>query len=630
MHRRIWECGKTHKCIELHGKQCYSKKRYTLNLRFTIHVIIVTILVRKKGNTMIKVSNLSFSFPQKELYNNISLTLEEAQHCAFIGTSGSGKSTLIEILIDPERHLFDGKLEIDPNCRIGYVSQFSQVDKTKEITVYEYMRQDFIKIQNEITSICTEMETSSDMDALLEKYQLALDALDLMGGDDFESNINKQLNLANLMKLKDLSVSEVSGGEFKLIQVIKEMLTNPDLIIMDEPDVFLDFENLNALKKLINSHKGMLLVVTHNRYLLNHCFNKILHLENTELQEFDGRYIEYNFSLLQSKIDLQELSVADAEEIERNENLVNNLREIATNNADAARGRALKARVKFTERLEARKIKAPFVEIKQPDISFDIDNQIEDEVVIKVNNYSVAFDELLLDNVSFEIKSTDKVAIIGPNGTGKTTLLREIFKNNHASIEINADARVGYLSQIQGEILNGSNTILEEFIDAGFQTYDEARAYLSSYGFEGEIVDQKIESLSGGEKNLLQIAKIAASQANVLLLDEPTSHLDTYSQIALERAIENYKGAILMISHDFYSVVNGMDYVLIIADKSITKMSMEAFREMIYTSHFDQDYLEMEQKKKAVEMKIELALKETNFELAKVWVDELEGLIKLL
>lgn len=579
---------------------------------------------------MIKVSNLSFSFPQKELYNNISFTLEEAQHCAFIGTSGSGKSTLIDILIDPERHLFDGKLEIDPNCRIGYVSQFSQVDKTKEITVYEYMRQDFIKIQNEITSICTEMETSSDMDALLEKYQSALDALDLMGGDDFESNINKQLNLANLMKLKDLSVSDLSGGEFKLIQVIKEMLTNPDLIIMDEPDVFLDFENLNALKKLINSHKGMLLVVTHNRYLLNHCFNKILHLENTELQEFDGRYIDYNFSLLQSKIDLQELSVADAEEIERNENLVNNLRAIASNDADAARGRALKARVKFTERLEARRIKAPFVEIKQPNINFGMDNKIEDAVVIKVNHYSVAFDELLLENVSFEIKSTDKVAIIGPNGTGKTTLLREIFKNNHPSIEINEEAKVAYLSQVQGEMLNGSNTILEEFIDAGFETYDEARTYLSSYGFEGEIVDQKIESLSGGEKNLLQLAKISATQANVLLLDEPTSHLDTYSQLALERAIEDYKGAILMISHDFYSVVNGMDYVLIIEDKTITKMSMQTFREMIYASHFDQHYLDTEQKKKAVEMKIELALKDTNFELAKVWVDELEALIKLL
>lgn len=579
---------------------------------------------------MIKVDNLSFSFPQKELYTNISFTLEEAQHCAFIGTSGSGKSTLIDILMDPERYLFEGKLEIDPTCNIRHVSQFPQFDKTKETTVFEYIGEEFIKIQNEITAICTEMETASDMDALLEKYQLALDTFDSIGGADFESNINKKLNLANLMKLKDLRVSDLSGGEFKLIQVMKEMLSSPDLMIMDEPDVFLDFENLNALKNLINSHKGMLLVVTHNRYLLNHCFNKILHLENMEIQEFDGRYIEYNFSLLQTKIELQEIAVAEQEEIERYDNIIDNLRAIATYNSEASRGRALKARVRFQERLEARRIKAPFVDIKQPNISFGIENEIEDTIVINVNNYRVTFDELLLDNVNFEIKSTDKVAIIGPNGTGKTTLLRDIFKNNHDLIEINADVKVAYLSQIQGEVLKDSNTILEEFIDAGFKTYDEVRSYISNYGFEGEIVNQKIASLSGGEKNMLQLAKVSASKANVLLLDEPTSHLDTYTQIALEKAIEDYKGAILMISHDFYSVVNGMDYVLIIDDKTIRKMSMRKFRQMIYASHFDRDYLENEQNKKSIEMKIELALKDTNFELAKVLVDELEELIKLL
>lgn len=579
---------------------------------------------------MIKVDNLSFSFPQKELYKDISFTLEEAQHCAFIGTSGSGKSTLIDILIDPERYLFDGKLEIDPNCRIGYVSQFSQVDNAKETTVFEYIGEEFTRIQDEITAICTEMETSTDVDSLLEKYQLALDAFESMGGDDFESNMNKKLNLANLMKLKDLRVSDLSGGEFKLIQVMKEMLSSPDLMIMDEPDVFLDFENLNALKKLINSHKGMLLVVTHNRYLLNHCFNKIIHLENMELQEFDGRYIEYNFSLLQTKIESQELAVAEQEEIERNDTIIDNLRAIATYNSEASRGRALKARVKFQERLEARRIKAPFVDIKQPNIHFGIDHEMEDTVVVSVNNYSAAFDELLLHHVSFEIKSTDKVAIIGANGTGKTTLLREIFKNNHESIEIHADVNVAYLSQHQGETLKDSNTILDEFIDAGFTTYDEIRAYLSSYGFEGEILNQKIESLSGGEKNMLQLAKVSASQANVLLLDEPTSHLDIYSQLALEKAIEDYKGAILMISHDFYSVVNGMDYVLIIDDKTIRKMSMRKFRQMIYASHFNKDYLATEQQKKSIEMKIELALKDTDFELAKVLVDELEELIKLL
>ncbi|MGG4403774.1 ATP-binding cassette domain-containing protein [Paenibacillus amylolyticus] len=579
---------------------------------------------------MIKVENLSFSFPQKELYKNISFTFEEAQHCAFIGTSGSGKSTLIDILMDPERYLFEGKLEIDPDCRIGYVSQFLQVDKTKEMTVFEYIAEEFIKIQDEITAIYAEMATTSDMDSLMEKLQLALDAFEAMDGDNFEKNINKQLNLANLMKLKDLSISAVSGGEFKLIQVMKEMLNRPDFMIMDEPDVFLDFENLNALKKLINTHKGILLVVTHNRYLLNHCFNKIIHLENTELQEFDGRYIDYNFSLLQSKIELQEIAVAEAEEIERYDHIIDNLREIATYNSEASRGRALKARVKFQERLEARRIKEPFVDIKQPNIRFGIDKEMEDTVVVNVNNYNVSFDELLLENVNFEIKSTDKVALIGPNGTGKTTLLREIFKNNQDSIEINADVKVAYLSQVQGEMLKDSNTILNEFIDSGFQTYDEIRSYLPNYGFEGEILDQKIESLSGGEKNMLQLAKVSASQANVLLLDEPTSHLDIYTQIALEKAIEDYKGAIIMISHDFYSVVNGMDYVLIIEDKTISKMSIEEFRQMIYASHFDENYLENEQKKKSVEMKIELALKDTNFELAKSLVDELEKLIKLL
>jgi ATP-binding cassette, subfamily F, member 3 len=579
---------------------------------------------------MIKVDNLSFSFPQKELYKKISFTLEEAQHCAFIGRSGSGKSTLIDILMDPEKYMFDGVVEMEPTCRIGYVSQFSQLDKTKETTVFEYLGEKFIKIQNEMTSICTEMETSSDIDSLLERYQQTIDEFNSIGGDDFESNINKKLNLANLIKKKDLIVSELSGGEFKLIQVIKEMLSSPDLIIMDEPDVFLDFENLNALKNLINFYKGILLVVTHNRYLLNHCFNKILHLENMELQEFNGRYIDYNFSLLQTKIELQELTIDDDKEIERNENLIIRLREIATYNSEASRGKALKARVKIQERLEARRIKAPFIDIKQPNISFDIDNEIEDTIVLKVNNYSVAYDELLLENVNFEIKSTDKVALIGSNGTGKTTLLREIFKNNHDSIEINGDAKVAYLSQLQGEMLNESNTILEEFIDAGFKTYHEIRSYISNYGFEGEIVDQKIGSLSGGEKNMLQLAKVSASKANLLLLDEPTSHLDTYSQIALEKAIDNYKGAILMISHDFYSIVNCMDYVLIIEDKTIRKMSIRKFRKMIYAGHFDRDYLEIEQKKKLVETKIELALKETDFARAKVLSQELEELIKLL
>ncbi len=206
-------------------------------------------------------------------------------------------------------------------------------------------------------------------------------------------------------------------------------------------------------------------------------------------------------------------------------------------------------------------------------------NKLEETIALKVNNYSVAFDEILLENVNFEIKSTNKVAIVSSNGTGKTTLLKEIFKNNNDSIEVNEQVQMAYLSQIQGKTLNDSNTILEEFLEAGFETYEDIKLHIFEYGFENEeILNQKIESLSGGEKNMLQLAKISASNANLLLLDEPTSHLDTYSQIALEKAIKNYNGAILMVSHDFYSIVNCMDYILIVEDKNIRRMNMKTFK----------------------------------------------------
>lgn len=579
---------------------------------------------------MIKVDKLSYSFPQKNLYNEISFTLEDNQHCAFIGMSGIGKSTLMNMIMDPEKYNFSGTIEITPGYKIGYVSQFAKSDEVLDMTVFEYIGYECLKLQEEIALICAEMETSDDIESLLEKYQEKLDEFDSLGGNDFESNINKKLNLADLLKYKDLKISEISGGEFKLVQVIKEMLNKLDLLIMDEPDVFLDFENLNSLRNLINTHNGTLLVITHNRFLLDHCFNKILHLENTELQEFDGSYSEYNFALLERKIELQELAAKDTEEIERNEKLIEQFREIASFVAEATRGNTVRARIKIQERLEARRVKTPFVFINQPKINLTTNNELEETIALKLNNYNVTFDDTLLENVSFEIKSNEKVAIIGPNGTGKTTLLRDIFKNTNNAIEINENIKMAYLSQHQSEVLNYSNTIMDEFLDSGFNTYTEVTEYLAGYGFEGEILNYKIESLSGGEKNMLQLAKIAASNANMLLLDEPTSHLDTYSQLALEKAINNYNGAIMMISHDIYSIINCMDYVLIIEDKSIRKMTMKKFKRMVYNIHFDRDYLELEQKKKQLESRISIALLNNDFESAKIVLEDLRKIIKLI
>lgn len=576
---------------------------------------------------MIKAENLSYSFPHKELYNQISFTLEDDVHCAFIGTNGTGKSTLVNMILHSDEYLYDGKLIIDVPGRIGYVSQFYNVEE-KEVTVFDYLSEEFVRLQNRINQICDAMGTAEDLEALMEEYQVALDEFNAIDGDFYESNIHKQLKVAGLSGYENQSLASLSGGEFKLVQVIREMMISPKFIIMDEPDVFLDFWHLNALRDLINSHKGTLLVITHNRYLLNHCFNKILHLENTEMQEFDGNYVDYNFALLQMKIEQQELAAADMEEIERNRKIVERLRNSATAIDSATRGRSLHARVSLLERLEARKTKSPFVDIKQPEILLHTEELPEGETVLEVEDYNVSFDREIMEHVSFSLQAGEKVAIVGPNGTGKTTLLRDIRRGENPAVNLGENVKMAYLSQIHGEVFDEKATVLKNFEDAGFDTDEQVTEYLKTYGFEKELVYSPVEELSGGEKNLLQLAKISRTRANLLLLDEPTSHLDTYSQLALEEAIRSYKGTVLMVSHDFYTVAGCVDYVLLTENKGLRKVSMRKFRKMIYADHFDRDYLEYEQKKKELENRIAFLLQAGKYEDAKKVSENLEQLIQ--
>ena len=542
---------------------------------------------------MIQVENLSYSFPTKELYKKVSFTLEDGAHCAFIGSNGTGKTTLVDMIIDPEKYLYDGKIIKSEECRIGYVNQFSKSEKDQEKTVFEFLSERFVENQMETAKVCDEMATAEDLEPVFARYQELMDLFQAMDGDNYESNIKKQLYLVGMTNHENTAISALSGGEYKLLQVMKEMLQQPNLLIMDEPDVFLDFENLNGLVELINSYKGTLLVITHNRYLLNHCFNKILHLEDTDIQEFDGNYTAYNFALLEKKIELQEMVAEEQEEIARAEKMVERLRAEATKMSIASLGRTVHAKQTYLDRLKARAIKEPFVEIRLPKITLPEVEVNPEEVVLSVNEYDVAFDESILENVSLELKAGEKVAIVGANGTGKTTMLRDIFKNSNPSIQIGEGVEIGFLSQLHGEMLDESKTVYEEFESLGFENKGAIAAYLAEYCFEADTLTQKIGQLSGGEQNLLQLAKISVGNANLLLLDEPTSHLDTYSQIALEKAVSEYKGAVLMVSHDFYNIVNCADYVLFVEEKSLRQMRIRSFRKKIYENHFNKDYLEL-------------------------------------
>ena len=558
---------------------------------------------------MINAEKLTFGFNSTTLFQNISFSLEENCHCALIGSNGAGKTTLMNLIREPDRYIFSGKLKLEGTGRIGYVSQFAIREGDQSVTVYDYLCQDFLALEQAINDVCLQMESAEDMDAVMERYQQLLDESDAVDADNCDVNIRRQLKLAELEDKAALELSSLSGGELKLVQVIRQMLRRPGLLIMDEPDVFLDFENLNGLRDLINAYKGTLLVVTHSRYLLNHCFDRIWHLENGDLQEFQGSFTEYSYSRLQKKIDLKVASLADEEEIQRISKLVEDLRELATEVSESQHGRTLKGKVSYLNRLLSRQIKAPFVEIRQPDIRLpEVDASEEPEVLLQLSNYSLSFEETLLEGVSFAVHSGEKVALVGANGTGKTSMLRQIWQNRDPAIHFSDNASPAFFSQLHAEILNEQSTIYEEFLAIGFETRAQVEAYLQGYCFDPDSLGRKVGQLSGGEKNLLQLAKLAAGSSNLLLLDEPSSHLDTFAQIALEEAIAAYRGAVLMVSHDFYTIVNCADTILLAENGTIRPMSARAFRKMIYKKHFSKEYLELELQKKDHETRIARSL----------------------
>lgn len=578
---------------------------------------------------MIQVEQLSFGFTAKDLYKDISFTLEAGQHCALIGSNGTGKSTLAEILIHSEEYLYDGKIVRDESCRIGYASQFSVGDKFQDRTVFEFLSERFTSLQKDIEAVCAAMTEAEDLDALYEQYQQLLDQNEAMDGDHYESKIRKSLAVAGMNDLAETKLVNISGGEYKMLQIMREMLLAPNLLVLDEPDVFLDFGNLGGLAQLINEYEGTMLVITHDRYLLNHCFNKILHLENGDLQEFDGTYSEYRCSILREKLALKLQNIEEQEEIARTQELVDILRKRATEKVNPVIGRSVNAKQSQLDRLVARQIKTPFIEIREPEIvlpKVNVEEAAEKKPVLMITDYQVSFEEDLLENVSFQLFAGEKAALIGANGTGKTTLIRDILQNDHPAIHIDENTKYACLSQLQEEGLDEGKTVFETLQDVGFATREDVRHCLARYCLQEECMNQKVSKLSGGEKNMLQIALLAASDAQLLILDEPTSHLDLYAQTALEKAIADYEGTVLMVTHDFYLAAGCADYILLVEDHTVMRMRMRKFRKMVYDKYFDSAYLETDRKKQELEAAITTAFKKNDLAAVDKLCGQLEEL----
>ncbi len=570
---------------------------------------------------MIEATNLSYSLPERYLFRGASFTIENGSHTVLIGCNGAGKTTLIDLLLHPDEYLFKGKVSLDGIRRVGYVNQFIEHEKDREISVYDYLCEDFDRMQARLDRLCEEF----DHEEAADEYQRLLDEFTAIDGYDHEINVRKKLRTAGLEGISDVRLSDISGGEYKLVQIIRQMLLLPDILVMDEPDVFLDFDNLKGLRELINTYPGTLLTATHNRYLLNLCFDKVLQIENESVQEYDGSFIDFGFTQLRMKIAMQEMSIKESDFIAFEESVVERLRDDASKHPDLKKGKTLRARVSYLERWKARHVGMPYIEDRTPEISLpEVSEETDAEYAVKVTDYAVSFAQPLLEKVSFTVLPGEKAALVGSNGTGKTTLLRDIMNLSNPAVSVHPAMKTAFLSQFLGETLDETKSVWDYAQSLGFVSERDAARYLEKYRFDADILCHRISTLSGGEKNLLQLAGIALSGSGLLLLDEPTSHLDLRSQLALEKAVNAYRGTVIMVSHDFYCIAGCMDYVLLAEDNTIRKMSIRAFRKMIYKRHFDSGYLELEQKKKELELQIEAALRVSDYARAQAICTELE------
>lgn len=533
---------------------------------------------------MIKFTGVSFGHPQKDLYDNISFSIEDGEHAVLIGSNGSGKTSLLRLIVDTDRYTYGGKIEKDENTRIAYVSQFI-AHETEPVSVFDYLARPFVALQKKADELCAKMESGKDFEAVCEAYQQCTDEMESVDFYDYEVNIRKELAVAGMADKENMTVDKISGGEFKLLSIMGAMLQKPGLLIMDEPDVFLDFANLIALTKLINRYDGTLLAVTHNRLLLNSCFNKVLHAENLALQEFPGTYAEYVKAMLETKIDMQEHFIRFDDFIQTQKDLIEKRRDAADELTDSSKGRQLRARVHYLQRLYVQRGEDPFIEEHHYDFRFPMAEREEGDIsagpVIALDDYTLAYDKPLLTGVSFEISRGDKVAIVGDNGTGKSSLLNEIYR----MMEEKGHVKIGMFRQI----------------------------------YDGDSP----EKLSGGEQNIAQLRSLCEEPTDVLFLDEPTSHLDIYAQEALEKAIEEYKGTVLMVSHDFYLVAGCADRIFILENGTVREMSGRSYRKAIYKKYFTSELLEQERARKQTEMRINALLLKGKYEDARTLLAEL-------
>ncbi|MSS78152.1 ABC-F family ATP-binding cassette domain-containing protein [Anaerococcus sp. AGMB00486] len=501
------------------------------------------------------VSNLKKSYPTEDIFENVSFTINKGDKIGLIGNNGSGKSTLFNILTG-EISKDDGSIHIPNDVRVGYLKQQLGLDSDKSI--YDYclnVFKDLIELEEKLRNLEQEMgeEKNSDkLNDLMKEYQNASDKFEKSNGYSYKSEIRGTLIGMGFSEDDfDKKIRELSGGQKARVELSCLLLEKPDLILLDEPTNHLDINAINFLENFVKNFKGSVIVISHDRYFLDATVSKIFLLDNKSLKIYDG---DYTFFMDQRKKDLKvqnHLYKTQQKEIKRQEEIIDRLKNLGGSKRKRGISQS-RSRQKFLDKMD--RIEKPMDNSESINIKFS--PRIQSGVdVLSVKDLEKSYDKTIFENISFDIYRNDRVAIIGENGVGKTTLFRIIMgmeKKNSGKVDIGSSVNIGYFDQEQ-KSLNLENNIFDEIRGAYPDLTDfQIRSYLAKIMFYGDDVKKPINELSGGQRARISLLKLMLSDCNFILMDEPTNHLDIDSKEALEDAILAYEGTVLVISHDRY------------------------------------------------------------------------------
>ncbi len=514
--------------------------------------------------------NISKAYGITEILNNINFHIEAKEKLAIVGINGAGKSTLLKIIMG-EEEADEGQIVIGKDISVGYLAQHqtSFYDKT----IFEELlsvKQNVIELQEQIRQLEQNMKNLEDeeLEAALERYTRMNHTFEQQDGYAFESQVTGILKGLGFQETDfNRKVEELSGGQKTRISLGRLLLSRPDVILLDEPTNHLDLNSIAWLENYLKSYDGAVIIVSHDRYFLDKIVTKVVELENTKSTIYHGNYSYYAAKREEVRLSKYRAYMNQQAEIKHQEAVIAKLKQF---NREKSIKRA-ESREKMLDKLERLEKPQEVNDEMRLTLTPDIESGND---VLSIEGLSKSYGaHTLFTGIDIDIKRGERVALIGNNGTGKTTILKiitQLLPKDSGKIILGAQVHIGYYDQ-EHQVLHPDKTIFDELHDTyPDMTNTRIRNVLAAFLFTGEEVFKEIRDLSGGERGRVSLAKLMLSNANFLILDEPTNHLDITSKEILENALKNYTGTILYVSHDRYFINQTATRILDLHDGGIT------------------------------------------------------------